>query len=369
MGGYMKKNRIEISFVVIVLSLFFQIHADVDSTFHCYLLFGQSNMAGGCKEVLGNECEPNDRVKVLAFRSCNQTSEACGVNFNRQADQWYTATPPYHNCSEGIGPADHFAKVLLDSIRQDITIGFIPCALSGQSINVFKKGSGRLSPNDNWAHQELVDENRLVYDWMLERCQIAQETGVIKGILFHQGEADNGNNWWVGTTKEIFDNLKSDLGLGDIPIVVGELLQAPGACCSAHNPLVNQLASEYPNCAVASSQGLAMRPGDQWNAHFSCDGVKVLGERYAEAFLGLADLDHVPRLKNNVNKPSQSKRVANSVMINSYVKDISIYSINGKVVSNRHNNSSNRLNMKTSGVYIVKTRTNGNMSLVPIIDN
>ena len=171
----MKKNRIEISFVVIVLSLFFQIHADVDSTFHCYLLFGQSNMAGGCKEVLGNECEPNDRVKVLAFRSCNQTSEACGVNFNRQADQWYTATPPYHNCSEGIGPADHFAKVLLDSIRQDITIGFIPCALSGQSINVFKKGSGRLSPNDNWAHQELVDEKIVLYT-----------TGCLNGAKSHK---------------------------------------------------------------------------------------------------------------------------------------------------------------------------------------
>jgi len=115
-----------------------------DSNFHCYLLFGQSNMAGGGNTtgIIDEDCDTTPRVKVLAFCDC---AEGAGQNCReysskREHDKWYTAFPPLHICSEGISPGDWFAKTMLDSIHEDITIGLIPCALSGQSIKVFVKG-------------------------------------------------------------------------------------------------------------------------------------------------------------------------------------------------------------------------------------
>ena len=54
-----------------------------------------------------------------------------------------------------------------------------------------------------------------------------------------------------GCGKGVFDSLKKDLGLGDIPILLGELLQlrGPAAPVTIH---VHELASK-PNCKVASS--------------------------------------------------------------------------------------------------------------------
>jgi hypothetical protein len=65
------------------------------------------------------------------------------------------------------------------------------------------------------------------------------------------------------------EDLKSDLSLGDIPILAGEL--AYGGNCSGHNELVNQLPSMIDNCHVVSAEGLSVAPDDQWNVHFGHD--------------------------------------------------------------------------------------------------
>ncbi len=301
-----------------------------DPNFHCYLLFGQSNMAGGgnTTNLITADCDTTSRVKVLAFCDCSGSSPDCSRPLMRTHDQWYTAFPPLHSCSEGISPGDWFAKTMLDSIRSDITIGLIPCALSGQSIKVFEKGGSNFNI-PNWAHPTIG--NGSPYDWMIARCKIAQQTGVIKGILFHQGENDAGQSWWVGTTTGIFNDLKNDLGLSDIPIVVGELLQDAGACCAGHNTLIHQLASEMPNCAVASSQGLKMKSGDQYKAHLDAAGLRELGRRYAQAFLSLAGINFVPRKGVAIHTPERPRAVY-APIDRLRTGDVNVYSLDGKVL-------------------------------------
>jgi hypothetical protein len=281
-----------------------QLFAAPDPNFHIFLCFGQSNMAGGAKPGAAIDCDTlapaAQRVKVLAFTDCSSMSTACAnLKIDRTRDTWYTAFPPYNNCGEGIGPMDYFGKTLIDSIRDDIKIGFVPCALSGQSIKVFAKGS--LDTISSYTQPAGI--SRDAYAWMVKRAKIAQESGVIKGMLFHQGETDNGQSWWVNTAKGVFNDLKKDLGLGDIPIILGELLQEKAEadtnqanpCCAAHNTLIHQLASEMPNCSVASSQGLHMRANDKYKAHFDLPGMRELGRRYAKEFLKLASKESVPR--------------------------------------------------------------------------
>jgi len=349
-----------------ILLLTFQLpSAEVDSLFHCYLLFGQSNMAGGGAgnndgegtNGVGDYCDTNSRVKVLAWGDCNATPYPCPeMQLKRTHDQWYTAFPPYHNCHEGIGPADGFGRTLLDSIRKDITIGFIPCALSGQEIEVYKKG-GHGSIED-WTQPSPSIGND-GYSWMVKRCKIAQESGVIKGILFHQGEADNGRSGWTNDVKGIVDSLKKDLGLWDsIPFIAGELRY--DGCCPGHNTLINQLPDMIPNCAVASANGLERRlsrtDGQYDQYHFSTKGFKDFGFRFAEAFLKLVDQKYMPRINSTASSP-QTIPGRKKVMEISWNKPVSIYTLNGRFVAVVTNRNQIASHIASGNVYIVSSNT------------
>ena len=371
------KNITLILFPVLILVAVLNTISEPDPNFHIYLLFGQSNMAGGAagqydgegtQNVEACDCDTNPRVKVLAWGDCNRTSYPCPhMTINRTHDQWYTAFPPFHNCHEGIGPADAFAKVLLDSIKQDITIGFVPCALSGQAIRVFEKDSYANIDDHTRPKRGHTSLGNNAYGWMVDRCRIAQESGVIKGILFHQGESDIGDQSWPGKVKGIIDNLKSDLGLWDsIPFIAGELRYDTQG---AHNPIVNKLPDLIPNCAVVSADGLEVRArridGTQDIYHFSTKGTKEFGCRYAEKFLELADEEYVPRITVNTNKMISIKKHDASFMDHG----ATIYSLDGRVITTVKNLSdkSSLNKLVTGNVYLVKSGKHNAVQVIPFV--
>jgi hypothetical protein len=337
------------------------IHAQVDPNFHCYLLFGQSNMAGGGAGVSiggsgsgtlnASDCDTSPRVKVLAFTTCNAGSIVACKNSpqGRTADKWYTASPALHICDEGVSPGDWFAKTMLDSIRSDIKIGLIPCALSGQGLQVFVKGGSNFNI-PNWAHPTLG--NSSPYTWMLNRCKIAQQTGVIKGILLHQGESGSGSKAWGDVAKQIIDDLKKDLALPDnIPVVVGELRQDAKACCAGTNKAIDAFAKSYPSCGLASSQNLAVQTDDPY--HFNTEGMRELGKRYARAFLGLADRQYMPRIGDVAVKYPEKRPIVSAATIRSLNGDVQMYTLDGKHVSRSQINSELSGNVHNGNVYIV----------------
>lgn len=232
-----------------------------------YLLFGQSNMAGGAASDAQDRVV-HPRVRMLAYDNCPSQ--------NRTYNQWYTASPNLHGCGTGMGLGDWFGRIVADSMTQD-TIAIIPCAIPGVDIDFFRKnivsarrGEFRIPP-DNKATG--------AYPWMVERLKIAQRKGVIKGILLHQGESD----WtsaaraaWPGKVSEILTDLKKDLGFGDVPFLVGELRR--DGCCGAHNPYVATLAKSVPNGHVIPSNGLGVT-SDAY--HFDAAGLREFGKRYA----------------------------------------------------------------------------------------
>ncbi len=361
-----------------------QIFAAPDPNFHIYLLFGQSNMAGPCnndnataaaRDPEPADCDTTNRVKVLAWGDCNRESKPCGFPLKRTFDTWYTAFPPYHNCHEGIGPADYFGKTLLDSIREDISIGFVPCALSGQKIEVFMKGQN--APIDQ--HTQPTNGSKKIssggYEWMVKRAKLAQQSGVIKGILLHQGEANSGEgDAWVNKVKKIVADLKTDLSLGDIPFIAGELIQdGPPADQGAKNlnPFVNKLPNQIPKCAVASSKDFKVRSGDTWGLHFSCDGIREFGRRYARAFLSLADPEFVPR-KGDSTRVVYPRAEKHKNMLKSTEGIVSIYTLDGHVLQTFDKISTENAmrNVKAKGVYLVSRKLeNGSKIVVPFVKN
>jgi hypothetical protein len=159
-------KRIKIKTVLSIGSVLFSIFSFsqtniVDSNFHLYLLIGQSNMAGrGVSDAESKMKNP----KILMLDSLNN---------------WVTATDPVHfdKPSAGVGPGISFAKEMLAE-NKIISIGFIPCAFGGSPIKVWEPGAVYLKV----FHP---------YDDALKRTRLAMQQGVVKGILWHQGESDN----------------------------------------------------------------------------------------------------------------------------------------------------------------------------------
>jgi hypothetical protein len=260
---------------LLLLVLFFVqsigVFSQVDSTFHIYLMFGQSNMEGqGIIEAQDRVTNP--RVKMLQDSTC--------PNLNRVYGKWYTAAPPLNRCWGKLGPGDSFGRMLGEKAPSYVrTIGLVNVSVSGCNIYIYKKGC----PDGLDQYSKGIPFN-CGYAWLLDLAKKAQQVGVIKGIIFHQGETNTSDPNWKYTVQQIVADLKSDLGLGDIPFLAGELLYAQyNSCCSAHNIEINKLPALIPNAHVISAAGL---PGGDV-AHFTSASYRTLGERYAQKMLKL----------------------------------------------------------------------------------
>jgi hypothetical protein len=223
--------------------------------YHMFLLLGQSNMAGYPKAQDTDKVK-NTRIQVLGFDDCGATG--------RKTDQWDVAVPPLHECGPGaLGPGDWFSKTIIDLLPANDKIGLLPCAFSGEKIETMVKSGG--------SH----------YPRILARAKLGQQAGgVIEGMLFHQGESNCGDSTWPAKVKQMATDLKGDLGLGDVPFLIGEMSSAGN--CKNHNPLVAQAAGLITNGVVVEAADLAIDPADtQWHLHFDHTSQVTLGKRYA----------------------------------------------------------------------------------------
>ena len=61
----------------------------------------------------------------------------------------------------------------------------------------------------------------------MDEAKKAQKYGVIKGILLHQGESNNGDPEWSENGKLVYERMLKELNLKnkDVPLLVGELVR------------------------------------------------------------------------------------------------------------------------------------------------
>lgn len=247
----------------------------VDPNFFIFLTFGQSNMEG-VPQPQAQDRVQDPRVRVLAYDNC--------PNLGRVYNQWYTASPPLHACNNGVGPGDYFGKTLAAALPANVTIGIVPNAIAGVDIDYFRKGVRSARRNEFRIPPD--NQRDSAYDMIIERGRLAQQVGVIRGIIFHQGESDSGDpnrGQWVGKLQQIVADLRADLSLGNVPFLAGELLyNSEGGCCgNSINPLVNSLPNMINNAFAVSANGL----GNADQFHFDLPGQRTLGQRYGEVML------------------------------------------------------------------------------------
>jgi hypothetical protein len=230
----------------------------------------------------------------------NQDNEPVGERFrvlaavdfpslDRKEGNWYPALPPLCRPNSGIGPADYFGRTLAAKLPEDIKIGVINVSVAGCKIELFEKDNYKTyaSTAPGWMTSIIRQYDDNPYHHLVEMARVAQKDGVIKGILLHQGESNTNDEKWPDKVKGVYDNLVQDLGLkaGEVPLLAGELVHADqnGACASM-NAIIAKLPATLPNAHVVSSQGCAARRD---RLHFTPEGYRELGRRYAETMLNL----------------------------------------------------------------------------------
>jgi hypothetical protein len=255
--------------------------AEVDPNFYIYICFGQSNMEGNAQWESQDVGNVDPRFQMLA--TCNFSSP------KRTLGNWYKAECPIVSPVGKLGPTDYFGRTMVQELP-DKKIGVIAVAMGGSPIEMFDKDLYKQKYQDNynewWAQiaRNYYGENP--YGRIIEMAKKAQQVGVIKGILLHQGESNNGDEKWPGMVKKIYRDMLKDLGLraADVPIFVGETeYENMGGGCSWHNHVVAKIPEVIPTGHVVSAEGIPGNGTDPW--HFSAAGYRTFGKRYAEKVL------------------------------------------------------------------------------------
>ncbi|MHC4253616.1 MAG: sialate O-acetylesterase, partial [Planctomycetota bacterium] len=210
---------------------------------HVYLLIGQSNMAGRA---------PFTKEESGAI-------ERCYLLDNK--DMWVPARNPlnrYSTVRKGLGmqkmnPGYTFARTMLEN-DDAVSVGLVVNARGGTSIK-------------KWGRKSKL------YREALTRTRAARKTGVLKGVLWHQGESDAKDTRYLDKLRALIANLRKDLGEPGLPFVAGQILNE-----RIVNDQIAKLPDAVPFTGFASSDGLKGK--DRW--HFDSGSMRLLGRKYAE---------------------------------------------------------------------------------------
>ncbi|MCX6952650.1 MAG: sialate O-acetylesterase [Verrucomicrobia bacterium] len=277
------KNNFLLPLLFAVLALAPTSVAAPDPNFHIFLCFGQSNMEGG-GPLLEGERTVDPRFQVLADFDTPAR--------NRKMGEWYDAIPPLTRRTRGISMMDYFGRTMIANLPKKYRVGVVKLGVSGTRIELWDKDAFRayldsLPPDGQWKKPIANEYDSNPYEYLVKLAKIAQRSGVIKGILIHQGESNFEDQEWPTKVKKIYGDLMHDLNLDpkEVTLLAGEVVNADqnGEKANA-NVIMKNLPGTLPNSHVISSAGV---PANRDRLHFTADGQREMGRRYAEKMLGL----------------------------------------------------------------------------------
>lgn len=229
---------------------------------HSFLLIGQSNMAG---RGFLSEAHEIDGSNIRVLR-------------NGRWQPFFRPVQP-DRAFAGVSLAESFAEKYAS--EHGVTVGLIPCADGGTSLDQWKRGS-------------------LLFDNAVYCSRLALRTSNIAGVLWHQGESDSfGGKQHVYGEKlaDIMQGLRRELSLEDVPFVLGGLGDYLINCRNGAfkdyftvNEALKSYAEKTPMTGYAEASGLLPNPD---NLHFSAASLYEFGLRYYEVFKTLENKNKI----------------------------------------------------------------------------
>ncbi|MEO6831803.1 MAG: sialate O-acetylesterase [Chitinophagaceae bacterium] len=222
---------------------------------YIFVMAGQSNMAG--RGII----EAQDTITSPFIYTIDS-----GENF-------VFAQEPLNRLQPGLTGLDcgmSFAQSLLPSLPKGTKICLVPCAIGNTFLEEWLEDSDYVVP---------------LYTNMLTRTRKAMQRGVLKGILWHQGEANAGSldeqAIYQADFTAFIQKCRKDLSDDSLAFYAGTL--APWS----HFPYIDSINSSLlrvekslPFVYIVSSVGLSAKPD---SVHFDASGQRGLGKRFADA--------------------------------------------------------------------------------------
>ena len=230
----------------------------VKENFYIFLLAGQSNMAGR------GFVQPEDTVSSMQVLALDKNNN------------WVYAKEPLHFYEPGRTGLDcglSFAKKLLSLYGNKIIIGLVPCAIGGSSI-------------EQWLGDSTY-RGVTLYSNLLAKAKIAQQYGVLKGLLWHQGESNAvtaaKHKNYEQKLQTLFTRIRNDLGEPDLSFYAGQLAKFLSRksypfADSINNDLIN-LSSSMKKMYVINTLDLSSKSD---TLHFNTRSQRIMGERFAK---------------------------------------------------------------------------------------
>lgn len=248
--------------VIIVLSLFFfcqckspqKVVVSHESPMEVYLLIGQSNMAGRAPI----EEQDRDSIKNVFLFTGDESKP------------WEKAANPLNKYStvrkeigsQKLGLGYSFAKTM--AVARTAKIGLVVNAKGGTAIEEWERGAN--------LYTEAVNQTKK-----------ALKYGVLKGIIWHQGESNAAKyDEYMPKIEALIASLRKDLDSPNLPFVAGQLSVDKPA--RAHfNKMILELPKKVNNTAVVTTENTITFDG----THFDSASHRILGQRYAEEMIRL----------------------------------------------------------------------------------
>lgn len=190
---------------------------------------------------------------------------------------WAPAVDPLHfdKTSAGVGLGKTFGRLMAE-VSPEATIGLIPCAVGGSPIEVWTPGAFYAATKSH------------PWDDMVSRVTAAMKVGTLKGILWHQGEADCKPELaavYESRLHDLIQRFRTLVKNESIPFIAGEIGHFKDVPVNPDSAPVTQAHKTLPdkvkNTAFVSSDGLVHK-GDK--VHFDSASYRELGKRYFDAF-------------------------------------------------------------------------------------
>lgn len=285
--------------------------------FHVFVAFGQSNMEGAVNNPEAQDKVVNPRFLELAAVTCN------GSGRSLTQGTWTPAIAPIVRCDTKISVVDWFGRTMADSLASTDTVGLVVVAVGGTKIEGFDldKYKAYYASQASWMQQYAANYDGNPYGRLVTVAKKAQERGVIRGILLHQGESNTGDNTWASQVKKIYEKMLSDLGLtaANTPLLAGEV--APTGSSKGANTLIDALPNTIPTAKVVSAQGLTTTTADGQNVHFDAPSYRTLGKRYAQTMM--------PLLRKQLSSVAPSSRLQQA----STNQSVTVYDVHGALLA------------------------------------
>ena len=247
--------------------------APTDVKYDIFLLIGQSNMAGRGSMLSGDATRQLNNVWLL-----NDKDEP--ERARNPLNKYSTVRKALSQ--QQINPGMSFGETVAQATGRRVLL--VVNALGGSAIEPWAKTADKINDTSSVGYGTLQ-----LYSEAVRRAKEAMKYGELKAIVWHQGEANAGTTarmkGYMAKLSTLVSDLRSDLGMPDLPFVAGEIARLREPHNANFNPVIRTISSNIPNSAYISSEGASTIATD--DPHFDRDGQILLGTRYAEKILEL----------------------------------------------------------------------------------